>query len=320
MSPVVRFLKRLALLCVLSLYAMWSQAGANYWFDLLTEDAATAITFYGDLFGWETRLFSRDYHLIMQDGQAIGGIAQIEGELAEGDESLWLLALPSMDLDEDIEQATANGAELHISPEETSMIQRFAVVLDPQGAAIMLLSGEHLGLTTPAVNRWIWAELWSQQPDKAAAFYDELTDVDIEWSQNDGWSVGFMSIGGREWASITKPPFEGTPQLWMPYVLVADIEQTVQRVEALGGRVLAQASDNLREGSLALVADPTGAAFIVYEDQAGAAQSSEATASGHRSLGTEIDWRDSYRTDSPAPIGPPTPENKPQGVGAGASP
>ena len=306
MTRAVRILLRLACLGALSFFPMHSQAGANYWFDLLTEDAATAIVFYSDLFGWETRLFHKGYYLIMQDGQSIGGIAQIEGELAEGNESLWLLAIPAMDLDDSIDLARANGGTLHIAPEETSMIQRFAMILDPQGAPIILLGSYSAGLTTPSVNRWVWAELWTGQPEEAAAFYDKLSDIDIDWVRDEETPVGFMSVAGRDWASITTPPFEGTPELWMPYVLVEDISKTVDRVKELGGSVLAQVSDNLREGSLALVADPTGAAFIVYEDRA-----AETATSGHRGLGAEFRWGEKYRANGPVSIGPPSPTQRP---------
>jgi predicted enzyme related to lactoylglutathione lyase len=55
------------------------------------------------------------------------------------------------------------------------------------------------------------------------------------------------------------------PPNWLPYVFVNDPAGLAARVAGLGGRVLLTPSPDLRKGSLAVVADPTGAVVALQK-------------------------------------------------------
>ena len=94
-----------------------SVIGKFVWFDLLTEDAVAARSFYGQLFGWEFDASQgpSDYSLIQHRGQPIGGVAEIPGEL-EGSEGIWLASISVSDVDRAARLAEELGGEVLDDP------------------------------------------------------------------------------------------------------------------------------------------------------------------------------------------------------------
>ena len=72
---------------------------------------------------------------------------------------------------------------------------------------------------------------------------------------------------GRARAGVFRVPDDqkDVPPNWLPYVLVADPAGLAARVAGLGGRVLLAPRPDLRKGSLAVVADPTGAVVALQK-------------------------------------------------------
>jgi predicted enzyme related to lactoylglutathione lyase len=58
-------------------------------------------------------------------------------------------------------------------------------------------------------------------------------------------------------------PIDGLAPLWSTYVRVEDPAAITARVEALGGRVLLPAQQRDLGGQVALIADPSGAGFVI---------------------------------------------------------
>jgi predicted enzyme related to lactoylglutathione lyase len=56
----------------------------------------------------------------------------------------------------------------------------------------------------------------------------------------------------------------GAPSHWLGHVLVEDVDETVRRAEAAGGRILAGPMDIPEIGRFALIADPQGAVVSAY--------------------------------------------------------
>jgi predicted enzyme related to lactoylglutathione lyase len=52
---------------------------------------------------------------------------------------------------------------------------------------------------------------------------------------------------------------------WLPYVRVDDPSALARKAQALGGRVLLEPSPERRHGTLAIVADPSGAALALQK-------------------------------------------------------
>ncbi|MCW2926820.1 MAG: 27 kDa antigen [Thermoleophilia bacterium] len=58
----------------------------------------------------------------------------------------------------------------------------------------------------------------------------------------------------------------GTPSHWMPYLNVENVDATITRAQELGGTVTAEAVDVFDMGRMAVLTDPTGARFGIWQD------------------------------------------------------
>jgi predicted enzyme related to lactoylglutathione lyase len=74
-----------------------------------------------------------------------------------------------------------------------------------------------------------------------------------------------LNASGGERAGILAKPEAAWEPVWLTYFGVADPAASVARVEALGGRVVAPPSPELREGTMAVVTDPSGALLVLQK-------------------------------------------------------
>jgi uncharacterized protein len=111
-----------------------------------------------------------------------------------------------------------------------------------------------------------WTDLSTSDPLAAAAFYGAL----LGWAAEE-MPVGpdatywMMSVAGRHVAGMSERRGAGAPPFWLSYVTVADADASVARVAELGGEVTLPAVDVLDAGRMALLQDPQGAAFAVWQ-------------------------------------------------------
>ena len=238
-----------------------SVIGKFVWFDLLTEDAVAARSFYGQLFGWEFDASQgpSDYSLIQHRGQPIGGVAEIPGEL-EGSEGIWLASISVSDVDRAARLAEELGGEVLDDPLEVAGRGRLAVLRDPTGAVFVALrsaSGDPPD-SEPTAGAWLWTDLITNEGDAARSFYEKLVGYQVKEVAGRGEdSYQVLARDGRARAGIVQVEWERVESNWLPYVRVDDVAATAQAAESLGATVL------LRFDGVALLTDPTGAAFGV---------------------------------------------------------
>ena len=77
--------------------------------------------------------------------------------------------------------------------------------------------------------------------------------------ENDGRDVGALASSGLEAAGRTASPH------WMPYVAVKSAEEAAAKAAALGGEVLLEPVDVTNAGRKAVLADPLGARFGLWQ-------------------------------------------------------
>ena len=260
--------------------ALAGNAGAvtPEWFDLITEDSAAAHRFYGKLFGWKIEKHSATYAVASIDGRSVAGIAQIRGRLPEAPEDFWLLGVEVEDVDTTVETARSAGATIHHEPDTAPGHGRYAVIIDPQGAALALWKPEGESRANPRrVGDWVWTELWTTDPQAAVDFYQTVLGYEHRGMELQGVTYHVFTRGEDLRAGILKSPFAGVAPNWVPYILVHDLNAIVARARKLGGRILLEPHEKLGKGEVALIADPSGAAFFVHEpfqdEQEGGAES-----------------------------------------------
>jgi predicted enzyme related to lactoylglutathione lyase len=121
---------------------------------------------------------------------------------------------------------------------------------------------------TPGTFSWI--DLTT--PDQAAAktFYGELLGWSFEDAPiGDGVYYSMALVDGRSVAAIAPQPQPqrdaGAPPLWNSYITVESADAAVERATSLGGSAHAPAFDVMDAGRMAVLQDPHGAYFMVWE-------------------------------------------------------
>ncbi len=121
--------------------------------------------------------------------------------------------------------------------------------------------------TTPfAPGTPCWVDLFTHDPDAARAFYGAV----LGWDATDGdpqfgGYVTFTSDGHRVAGMMRNDGSNGTPDMWSTYVSTADIEASVATATAAGAQVLAPPMVVGDLGSMAVLLDPAGAAFGLWQ-------------------------------------------------------
>lgn len=244
--------------------------GKVVWRDLLTTDLPAAQRFYGELFGWEFTAGGPDgYVLATLDGRPVAGLASADEVEGGVNVSQWISSVSSLDVDAAADRAEVLGATIHRTPRDVGERGRVAVLSDPQGAlfALVLTPGGDPPDREPALNEWLWTELWTRDVEAATRFYGEILGYRRTTLDNEVLSKGYVAFerAGAPRAGLLEYQAEGVRPNWLPYVRVSDAREAARRAETLGGRVLIPPSDELRDGTVALIADPSGGAVAVQE-------------------------------------------------------
>lgn len=112
-----------------------------------------------------------------------------------------------------------------------------------------------------------WVDLGTPDTDAAAAFYGALLGWDVREPENPEQTGGYRQarVRGKAVAGVMPLMQEGQPPAWTTYVTVVNADETAAKVSAAGGATVAAPMDVLEFGRMAVFADPTGAAFAVWQ-------------------------------------------------------
>jgi len=117
-----------------------------------------------------------------------------------------------------------------------------------------------------------WMELLAADTEKAKAFYGELfgwTTNDVPGPDNSIYTIllkNDKSVGALcAMPDVAKQ--HGVPTHWQNYIAVVNVDESAERVSQLGGNVLMPPMDADDIGRMAIVQDPTGAAFSLWQSE-----------------------------------------------------
>jgi predicted enzyme related to lactoylglutathione lyase len=136
-----------------------------------------------------------------------------------------------------------------------------------------------------------WVDAQQPDPDAALPFYSGLFGWDFEnVMPDDAEGVYYMArIRGGEVAAIGPTPPGAPPMaMWNTYIAVADADASAAKVRDAGGTVFMEPFDVMDAGRMAVVADPEGAMFCLWQAKAniGAKVVNEHGALNFNGLGT----------------------------------
>jgi predicted enzyme related to lactoylglutathione lyase len=124
--------------------------------------------------------------------------------------------------------------------------------------------------TEYAPGTFSWADVSTTDQEGAKSFYSglfgwEADDVPV----GDGAVYSMMRVDGHAVAAISTQPEQqrdaGVPPMWNSYVTVESADAAADRAERLGATVHAPPFDVMDVGRMAVIQDPQGAFFMVWE-------------------------------------------------------
>ena len=117
-----------------------NEPGAFIWTELSTSDLAKSKAFYSEVFGWGWG-GSDEYAEPQVNGRTIGGVMPRRPDMPAEVPDSWLVYFGSDDVDAQAKKASDKGATVVVQPTDIPNTGRFAVLIDPQGAAFALFKG-----------------------------------------------------------------------------------------------------------------------------------------------------------------------------------
>jgi hypothetical protein len=239
--------------------------------DLVTNDLSAATAFYGGLFGWEFEK-RRDYAVVFAGDRDMGTIFQRELPPDATRKPRWVAYMSVPDVAAAQQIVINKGGSTVLAPRTVPDLGTLAIFSDAEGAVFgaMRLDGGDPEDYLAEPGEWIWIQLLSRDAVRAGDFYGQLAPYELfdnALSERSGSYV--LASEGYARAGLVTIPAERTDiqPTWLPFVRVASIVDAVARVQPLGGRVLVAPRQDLADGKVAVIADPTGAAIGILEWQ-----------------------------------------------------
>lgn len=115
---------------------------------------------------------------------------------------------------------------------------------------------------------WVWYELMSSDPEGSKAFYEAVVGWSMTTGHGDTNNYGFITaedkamVGGvlRLTSEMTG---HGARPCWLGYIGVDDVDASIAKIEAAGGKTLMSANDIEMAGRVAMVSDAGGAPIYI---------------------------------------------------------
>ncbi len=245
--------------------------GKFIWAELLTPDLSAAERFYGGLFGWtfhDVRLGDITYATARIDGAPVAGLVQRPVRPDRPAQPAWLTFLSVPNVQQVGQAIVTNGGKQLAPPRAYRQRGRQAVYADPQGAVFAILNS-HSGDppdVMAAPGEWIWTALVTRDPDADAGFYQQVFGFEV-YPLPRGARGDHLVLATEQFAraSVNPLPRDGMAPHWVDFVRVEDVGRAVDKARSLGGKVLVEAHADRHGGTVALLADPAGAAIGVMD-------------------------------------------------------
>jgi uncharacterized protein len=254
---------------------MFSPKGRFAWYELMTSDPKAAGKFYSDVVGWTTCEMpspgGSTYTTFNLGNVGMAGMLTIPGHTA------WIGYISVDDVDAHIEKIVEAGGKLWKPATDIPGMLRFAVMSDPQGAAIVVFTPDPAMPSPkrpepPAPGTISWHELYTTDVEAGFGFYNKL----FGWTKLTDMDMGSMGIyrlfdegdhkemgdGGM----MTKAPHIPVA-CWNFYFQVHSIKSAVERVNAGGGKVLNGPMQVPGGGWIINGQDPQGAMFSLVSSK-----------------------------------------------------
>ena len=122
------------------------KAGTICWRELATRDFEKALSFYGQMFGWDleqSKITPMTYAEINIDGKAVGGMMPIDKNWGDNPPpSHWTPYVAVENADDTAAKIKSNGGSMRQEPFDAPGVGRIGLCTDPSGANFAIIQFE----------------------------------------------------------------------------------------------------------------------------------------------------------------------------------
>jgi len=244
-------------------------SGKFAWHELMLKDEDAQVKFYTELFGWTVDAMDMGpmgtYRMFKKGDQTVAGAMKTP---MPDIPSHWLTYIGADNVDAIAEKVKANGGQVVAGPTEVPNMVRFIVAMDPEGAAFGVVqdaSGREQPLPSPPpAGHFCWDELYAKDQAAQAKFYGAVFGWTGKVGENDPMKYFHWLNEGKDIGGMMTIPGPQVPPNWLAYVN-APVDATLAKAKELGAKVMMGPMDIPNTGKIAILTDPIGAAFALYE-------------------------------------------------------
>lgn len=191
----------------------------------------------------------------------------------------WMPHIQVADVAASVRRALELGGSEVMHAKNDDGTSQWAVLLDPNGAAfgiIPVIPKEHVPQVEDAasegVGRIAWLDLTVADAEKTRDFYQQVIgwsseDVEMEDGDTTYSDYNMLAEDGSPAAGICHA--RGTnadlPPVWLIYLPVGDLAESIRRVDEEGGKVIKFVTDDDGNYIYAVIQDPVGVHFAIVQ-------------------------------------------------------
>lgn len=256
--------------------AFTPRVGAVFSADIAVPEHEREVRFYARLLSTGANPLWRENDLLNNLGLPIIGLGARSADYADLPLQ-WMPHIQVADVAGSVERARDLGGTVLMHARDDAGASQWAVLRDPEGAAfgiIPIVPAEAIpptvGAASEPVGRIAWLDLTVTDAAATRDFYRQavgwlVQNVDMEDGGERYVDFTMLDAAGNATAGVchARGVNVGLPPVWIIYLPVADLAESLRRVQAEGGTVIKEM--RLEDGTYvyAAVQDPVGAFFAL---------------------------------------------------------
>ena len=252
------------------------RVGAVLSADIAVPDHEREVRFYSRVLSTGEHPLWREEDLMNNLGMPVIGLGPQSPEYAHLPLQ-WMPHIQVADLAASVKRAEDLGGSVLMHARDDAGMSQWAVLLDPNGAAFGIIPvvpaeaippGDGAASPDPAVpvGRIAWLDLTVSDASTTRDFYRQVVGWSVQNVEMEDGGEGYadynmLGEGGNPAAGVchSRGVNEGLPPVWMIYLPVGDLAESLRRVQEEGGRVVKEMQGKDEEYVYAVVRDPVGA-------------------------------------------------------------
>ncbi|MEJ6603663.1 MAG: VOC family protein [Verrucomicrobiia bacterium] len=243
-------------------------SGKVVWADVLSTEPNTTARFYGALFGWTSRTLAGEtgkYTILSTSAGPVVGVGRGPDRKDDHPATRWVGYFSNRNLNAAEGAIIQAGGRVLAGPMSVPQRGSQIIAADAEGALFGLMDAS---AGDPADGKVVegglfWANLFSEDPGAAAAFYRTVAGVNARSASG---SSHVLAASGADRASISPIDVDtSVTPTWVPFFRVNSMERKLKLAKRLGAKLVIEPR-TLSNGSLvAVLADPLGGVFALAE-------------------------------------------------------